>query len=734
MGVRHVTDLTGQADQTDQTDQSQPEAPDQNKPLRRLLRFPQRAWQWLSAHEAVPAPFDAGLAGRIALALVALIAVVYTVVMVGYVFGQQDLFRTGAEDLGIMDQVLWNTSHGHFLVQSICNNITDTNCLGNVSRFAIHFEPILIPLSLLYLIIPNVKVILFLQVAVVASGAFPAYLLAARRLRNVVWGVLFATLFLLYPSLQAAVVDDFHPETLAAAAIMWALYFLAMRRYRALVICCILTLLCKETLALDVIMIGLFVLVIQRRPRIGLSLIVAACLQLALALTLMHLASPLGQSPVAGRLDNLKSQPLTTLLSIATDPARRAYLFKLLGPVGFLPLLSPWVLALAAPSMLLNMVSSYPQMYTGIYQYNTDIVPILVAAAIDALAWLGPLLERGAASLRDHARRLLRMPSAVAWCIRPQLLLLIIVLIVFVLGKSSVQLAFHVDALVIRESFPTINQHDQIGDRIAQMIPSGASVSAQGTLAPHVSERYEVYQFPYKDYQADYVFVDVTTGNFYPYTNATDYINEVQGMLASCRFDLTAAQDGYILLHRLTPPGVAPQVCPTVLPASFYTFADVKPPSGTSPANVVYANSLQLIGYNLAPPHVNLAQPVTTVYTYWKVLRPLTQPLTVVMTFTRPDGYRIQITDAFTQTWYPPSQWPVGTIVQVVSWPLYLNQNDKGNLLFGVEVRTGAPYNNPSAQDAVPAVLPGGASPNPNGFPRLVNHGTSALLAILPVQ
>ncbi len=211
MGVRHVTDLTGQADQTDQTDQSQPEAPDQNKPLRRLLRFPQRAWQWLSAHEAVPAPFDAGLAGRIALALVALIAVVYTVVMVGYVFGQQDLFRTGAEDLGIMDQVLWNTSHGHFLVQSICNNITDTNCLGNVSRFAIHFEPILIPLSLLYLIIPNVKVILFLQVAVVASGAFPAYLLAARRLRNVVWGVLFATLFLLYPSLQAAVVDDFHP-------------------------------------------------------------------------------------------------------------------------------------------------------------------------------------------------------------------------------------------------------------------------------------------------------------------------------------------------------------------------------------------------------------------------------------------------------------------------------------------------------------------------------------------
>ena len=52
--------------------------------------------------------------------------------------------------MGIMDQALWNTLHGAILHQTICNSISDTNCLGDVSRFAIHFEPIMLPLSLLY--------------------------------------------------------------------------------------------------------------------------------------------------------------------------------------------------------------------------------------------------------------------------------------------------------------------------------------------------------------------------------------------------------------------------------------------------------------------------------------------------------------------------------------------------------------------------------------------------------
>ena len=691
------------------------------------------AWQWLTDHEAEPAPYDAKLAGRIALGLVVCGILIYIIVMSGYVLGLQATFNTSAEDLGIMDQVLWNTSHGHFMIQSICNSVTDSNCLAvTFSRFAIHFEPILIPLSFLYLVIPSVRFLLFFQVVVVGSGAIPAYLLATRRLRNVVWGVIFAGMYLIFPSLQAAVTFAFHPETLAAALVMWAMYLLATHRYRGLIACCLAILLCKETLSLDVIMIGLFVILIHRRPRVGISLMVMGAGMLAVALLLMHVASPIGQSPVAGRLDELKEAPLTTLKAIITDPRRHAYLLKLFAPTGFLALFSPWMVALALPSIFLNMASSYSLMYSGLYQYNTDIVPILIAAAIDAMVWLAPLLERWAAWLRQRLQDVLPAVRKTAWLVRPQLMALVIIVVVGLVGRTWVQQAYHVDTLIVRQSFPTASPHEQLGERIAESVPQNASVSAQSTLVPHLSERYLIYQFPYQDDQADYVFVDVTTGDFYPFKNAAQYVGEVKRLLASCRFGVVTAEDGYLLLHKLAVVPSSGQTCSTTLPLPFYTFAHISPPPGTSPAAVEYANSLELIGYSLDPPRVSLAEGVVKVITYWKVLAPVTQPLTIVTTLTRPDGRRDVMQDAWTQSWLPANQWQPGSIVEVVSWPYYFTAKDKGNLILGVEVRAGAPGDVPPASAALPATLLMGIGPN--GFPRLTPKGTSALLTILPVS
>src|SRR5215813_13860033 len=119
-------------------------------------------------------PAPRGMLAGLCTALVGLMALTFAMFFTGYTWSHHDAFRTFAEDLGIMDQALWNTTHGALLHQTICNSLTDTNCLGDISRLAIHFEPILPPLALLYLVAPSPKTLLLFQAMVVASGAFPA--------------------------------------------------------------------------------------------------------------------------------------------------------------------------------------------------------------------------------------------------------------------------------------------------------------------------------------------------------------------------------------------------------------------------------------------------------------------------------------------------------------------------------------------------------------------------------
>jgi len=266
-------------------------------------RFVSRLLDRYPYAELPPAPDEPWQ--RIGLAVVTIFAIVFTVFFSAYLFARQDAYLTHAEDLGIMDQALWNTLHGAPLHQTICNIVSDTNCIGDVSRLAIHFEPIMFVVSLLYLVAPSPKTLELFQALVVACGVFPTYWIASRRLRSVIAGVAFAALYLLYPALQAAVTYDFHAVTLSAAFLMFALYFMLSRNNVGLYIACLLALSTKEELPLAVALIGLSVALLQRRWRVGYCVVAMALVWLVVELVVMHLASPLGHSPTASRYAQL---------------------------------------------------------------------------------------------------------------------------------------------------------------------------------------------------------------------------------------------------------------------------------------------------------------------------------------------------------------------------------------------------------------------------------------------
>jgi uncharacterized membrane protein len=686
------------------------------------------------------------LLARVALAVVALMAAAFAAFFIVDVARLHAAFGTHAEDLGIMDQALWNATnaHGRFLHQTICDTIGDTNCLGDVPRTAIHFEPILLPIALVYTVFPSPLTLVAIQALVVAAGAFPAYWIASRRLGSALAGVAFAALYLAFPALQAAVGADFHAVTLSAAFVLFAFYFMLARQDLGLWVASALAMTTKEEVPLLIVALGLSVAVFQRRWRLGLALAGAAVAYLGLALLVLHLSSPVGHSPTADRYAYLGGSPLKAALFVLTHPLyvlrdvllapdRVDYLRKLLAPTGYLALLSPLTLLVALPELLINMLSADPLMRSGAGQYNADIVPVIVVATIESVglvmaagAWLGerlpairvdwlppgaltpspsPVRGRGEDALtpdlsaaskgRERASGWVRLPVG-------RLALAGAVLLALALGVRE-ERGRGLTPLTAGFHWPQVTAHDQLADRLVAQIPAQASVSAQSDLVPHLSERRFIYLFPDHADAADYVFLDVT-GNIFPLQNTPDaYLARVRGLLAGGAYHVVAAQDGYLLLRRGADGSIAPAPGdPYGLPASFYTFAEPAAAAPAHPLDVRFGPSVQLVGYDLSPEGIdnfNIAGLRLT--TYWRMTGPLPGGVAPVLMALPPGAPAYALADLPALQWLPAARWPAGAVVAVATRAI-TPPTGAGTLQFGarVVVTTGL-----AAGTALPAAI-----------------------------
>ncbi|MDQ2714376.1 MAG: DUF2079 domain-containing protein [Chloroflexota bacterium] len=646
----------------------------------------------------------------IATGLVALFALLFSAFFIVYLTARHDAYLTNAEDLGIMDQAIWNTLHGHVLHQTICNSVGDTNCYdtAGISRFAIHFEPLLFLISLFYAIAPNPKTLLVIQTLVIASGAFPAFWLARLRLRNDWVAVGIALLYLLYPMQQLAVVSDFHAVTLTAALLLFMLYFMYTRRTAWLIVFAILSMACKEEIPIVVAFYGLWSMLFQRRWRSGLTLVLLGIGWTGLALYIAHLYSPTGSSLLSSRYVYLGSgpvplviarevllHPIDFLKNHVLDHNHLFYLRQLIAPAGYLPLFAPWALLLVLPTLLLNLLSSDHNMYSGLYQYNAEMVPALIFATIEAVVviiWLvrwalvnlygvkpeGPASSVSTSPAGIHASRPVRARSITYWT---QLGLLVVLLGYVVLSVARADDARGIMPYTQGFQWPQTSAHTGLAQRFVDMIPEAASVSAQSSLVPHISHRLNVYLFPYGDDRADYIFLDVTS-DLYPLFPFS-YKTEVNKILLEGTYGVAVAQDGYLLLkHGLTASGLssyspaqAGEYALPNLPASFCSFMQassqevVHPLQATFSSHDATPSALDLVGYDaVAPSSMDASGGYVQVTTYWRVRTPTPPSLEEVLLVTDSSGREHFIgSDSVGMAWCPTNTWQPGGIFRIKS-------------------------------------------------------------------
>ena len=331
---------------------------------------------------------------QLAWLLLILAVIVYVIVMSYQSVLRYDTFKATAFDLGNMDQAIWNTLHGRFFVWT---NQGD-NYFGPPTRLAQHVEPILIPLSLLYIFHADPRILLVFQTLVLASGALPVFLLTRKHLPE--WPLLAAVMtfaYLILPALLGVNIFDFHPIALATPLLLYAILAITYKRYFWFVIACVLAAATKEELPTVVALLGFLVIWKYKTPRLGTILFIGGVLWslIAVAFIVPHFYHGTQHNSFWYRYQALGSSPSAAIVNILFHPwilittfvsfDRIYYLLNIFRGTGFLALLAPEWLLPTLPNFAINLLGDDKLLYTGIYHYNAPIIPFVMMASIIGL-------------------------------------------------------------------------------------------------------------------------------------------------------------------------------------------------------------------------------------------------------------------------------------------------------------------------------------------------------------
>src|SRR5215467_2651599 len=263
--------------------------------------------------------FDLRAQQKIAWGLLVLVMVVYLLDMSYQAILRYETFKAGAFDLGNMDQVLWNTIHGRLF--QFTNQAIDW--YGPPTRLAIHFEPIILPLSLLYAFHADPRILLIFQTLALMSGALPVFLLTRKYIPAwPIFAALMAIAYLLSPALLGINIFDFHPVSLATPLLLYALLALTYKRYVWFLIACILAASCKEDIPLAIAMLGILLIWKYKLPRLGLTLIIGGLLWsfLAFEVIIPHFYPGVQTSNFWYRYESLGSSPAAAVANLLLHP------------------------------------------------------------------------------------------------------------------------------------------------------------------------------------------------------------------------------------------------------------------------------------------------------------------------------------------------------------------------------------------------------------------------------
>jgi len=294
-------------------------------------------------------------------------------------------------DLGILTQVTWNTAHGRLFETSI-DRATNQELVG--SYLGNHVRPILIPLALLYRLWPDPRLLLVLQTAALAAGAWPLFVITCRRTGSSWLSLAIICCYLAYPALGFANLYDFHPVCLSIPLLFMA--YLALQTDHN-VLFWVATLLALSTKEEMVVPLGTWALVlVLERPHRRTGWILLSIVA-AYSLACFGFIIPAFNEGKTYRFLALWSHLLGAqaadggalhLIGESALMSKVVFMLHLVLPLGlpFFPV-SPTAMV-ALPSLLYLLLGRQPELHALGYQYPAVLVPWFFLSSVEGLSWL----------------------------------------------------------------------------------------------------------------------------------------------------------------------------------------------------------------------------------------------------------------------------------------------------------------------------------------------------------
>lgn len=467
-------------------------------------------------------------------------------------------YLTSINDLGVFDQAVWGTLHGQFLLNT-------TQLDQPINWLGFHFHPVLLLFVPLYAIAPWPEWFTLAQALALSIAAWPIFLLASRVCRSETAGLLWAIAYLFNPFLLNAAAWDFHPVTLAVPFIALAFLAVETANGRMLLFSCLPLLFIQEQLGLTVAAFGALWWLRNRQWKFALAILLLGTAHAALVLGLIMphfsptgihvmLSGDSGQLSRYGWLGNSMGDIAASLLLHPREVFHQvmlvwwgwSYLVWLLLPLLGFPLMAFPFLLPALPDLGANLLSANP-MPTSVFAYHSvTLVPVLtLAAAYGARraslgwTWLSGAQMNGLALIASlvtgYALSPLPIPGAANFW-------------------EPANLPVGADPLPIAV-------RAALGD---------VSVSAQGNVGAHISQRSRIYVYPKKLDEAEAIVLrlESPTNRLTPaepgknYASLAshlqmppaDYLASIECLLSGSEYGVLLWQDPWLVLKRRAAP------------------------------------------------------------------------------------------------------------------------------------------------------------------------------------